>query len=359
MTVAIPGVACVDDLRPLAEAVLAGPIRDYIAGGAGAEHTLLANRTAFTRTSLLPRVLVDVSRRNLRTTLLGTEVVAPLGIAPMSYHCMAHVDGELATVRAAGAEGLVTTVATFASRSLEETARTATGPLWFQLYVLRDRAVTLELIGRAEAAGCRALVLTVDAPVFGYRDRDVRNGFRLPEDVSPANLRRTSGAEPTRSLAELNQVLVDPSLSWRDIEWLCGTTRLPIVVKGVLAPDDAARAVQHGVAAVWVSNHGGRQVDGAIATLTALPAVLEAVAGRCEVYLDGGVRRGTDVLKALALGARAVFVGRPVLWGLAVDGERGVRAALRMYLEELELTMAACGCPDVAGLGPHLVRGRE
>jgi 4-hydroxymandelate oxidase len=358
MTVAIPGVACVDDLRPLAEAVLAGPIRDYIAGGAGAEHTLLANRTAFTRLSLLPRVLVDVSRRNLRTTLLGTEVAAPIGIAPMSYHCMAHVDGELATVRGAGAEGLVTTVATFASRSLEETARTATGPLWFQLYCLRDRAITVELIGRAEAAGCRALVLTVDAPVFGYRDRDIRNGFRLPEDVSPANLRRTSG-EPTRSLAELNQLLVDPSLSWRDIEWLCGTTRLPIVVKGVLAPDDAARAAQLGVAAVWVSNHGGRQVDGAIATLTALPGVLAAVDGRCEVYLDGGVRRGTDVLKALALGARAVFVGRPVLWGLTVEGERGVRAVLRMYLEELELTMAACGCPDVAGLGPHLMYGHE
>ncbi|GAA3305292.1 alpha-hydroxy-acid oxidizing protein [Dactylosporangium vinaceum] len=345
--------ASVYDIARLARTMLPGHIWDYLNGGAGQERTLGANRAAFHRLSLVPAVLTDVSRRDLRTTLLGAEVAAPVAVAPMAYHRLAHVDAEPATVRAAGAEGLLCVVSTFASHTLEEIAAEATGPLWFQLYCLRDRGLTKDLVDRARAAGYRALVLTADAPMLGYRDRDIRTGFQLPAHVRPANLAGTTGSGAT--VAELNSVLVDPSVTWRDVAWLRGLSDLPVVVKGVLRAADAQRAVDHGADGVLVSNHGGRQVDGAIATMRALPAVLDAVGDRCEVYVDGGVRRGTDVLRALASGARAAFVGRPVLWGLAADGEAGVRAVLRVYSEELELTMAACGCPDVTSAGPELL----
>ena len=323
-------------------------------GGAGEESTVRANREAFGSVALVPRVLVDVTRRSLRTTVLGVQVEAPVAIAPMSYHQLAHPDGEAGTARAAGKEGVLCVVATFASQSLEEVAATATGPLWFQLYCLRDRAVTKDLANRARMAGYRALVLTVDAPVLGYRDRDSRNCFRLPAHVAPINI--AAPRAHVSELAELNQVLVDPSMTWPDVEWLRDLTDLPIVLKGILARNDAARAASIGIQGILVSNHGGRQVDGALASLRALPGVLDAVAGRCEVYLDGGVRRGSDVVKALALGARMAFLGRPVLCGLAVRGERGVRDVISCCKEELDRTMAACGCADIADIGPWLVR---
>ncbi|MFC7545972.1 alpha-hydroxy acid oxidase [Plantactinospora sp. GCM10030261] len=350
----LPALACVDDLGRLARPNLPGPVWDYVTGGAGEERTVRANRAAFRRLSLTPRVLVDVATRDPRTTVLGTEVAAPLGIAPTSYQTLAHPDGELATARAAGSRGLLDVVSVFSSVSLEDVAKAATGPLWFQLYCLRDRAVTRDLIDRAAAAGYRALVLGVDLPVIGYRDRDIRNRFRLPPSTAPVNLPR-SVAPGGSVLVELNRALVDPALTWRDVEWIREVSPLPVVVKGVVAAGDADRAARIGADAVLVSNHGGRQLDGAPPTISALPAVVDAVADRCEVYLDSGVRRGTDVLAALARGARMAFVGRPVMWGLAVAGEDGVRAALDLYLTELDLAMAVCGCPDVPSVGPHLL----
>lgn len=347
------GIASVDDLRRLARARLPGPVWDYVTGGAGEERTVRANRDAFRRLTLLPRVLVDVAARDPRTTVLDTGVAAPVGIAPTSYQSLAHPDGELATARAAGSRGLLDVVSVFSSVSLEDVAEVATGPLWFQLYCLRDRGVTRELVQRAVAAGYRALVLGVDLPVIGYRDRDIRNRFQLPPSVAPVNL-PTRVAPGGSVLVELNRALVDPALTWRDVEWIREISPLPVVVKGIVAADDADRAARIGADAVLVSNHGGRQLDGAPASIAALPDVVSVVADRCEVYLDSGVRRGTDVLAAVARGARMAFVGRPVMWGLAAGGEDGVRAALDLYLAELDLAMAVCGCPDVPSIGPHL-----
>ncbi|MDG4766917.1 alpha-hydroxy acid oxidase [Solwaraspora sp. WMMD406] len=356
MTTSTTRPVSVAEIARLAEAVLPRDVWDYVAGGAGEERTVQANRDAFHRLSVLPRVLVDVANRSARTSALGTPVAAPVGIAPTSYHVLAHPDGELATVRAAGTAGVLTIQSVFSSVTLEDVAAAATGPLWFQLYCLRDRAVTRNLIERAAAAGYRAIVLGVDLPVIGYRDRDIRNGFGLPPHIRPVNLPVAADSAGGLELTELNDILVSPDLTWRDVEWVRGLSSLPLVVKGVLAADDARRAVDAGAQGVLVSNHGGRQIDGSVATMTALPEVLDAVGDRCEVYLDGGVRRGTDVLKAVALGARMAFVGRPVMWGLAADGEAGVGAVLRMYLEELDLVMAVCGCPDVASIGPDLLR---
>lgn len=354
--------ACADDFRKHAQELLPPDVWDYFMGGAGGESTVLANREAFGNVALIPRVLVDVGRRDLRTRVLGTDVHAPIGIAPIAHQRLAHADGEAGTARAAGAEGLLCVVPTFSSQSLEEVAEAVTGPLWFQLYCLRDRSVTKELVDRAQVAGYRALVLTVDAPVLGYRDRDIRNAFRLPGHAAPANFRtvtapRADGPQ-TAELSVLNKAMVDPSVSWRDVEWLRGLTDLPIVLKGILSSEDAARAASIGVEGILVSNHGGRQVDGAVASLGALPGVLGAVDGRCEVYFDGGVRRGSDVVKALAIGARMVFLGRPVLWGLAVGGEAGVRDVLRCCKEDLDRTMAGCGCADIASIHSRLVRLR-
>ncbi len=343
-----------EDFAAVAQAVLPTDVWDYVAGGAGDERTVRANEEAFHRLTLVPRMLIDVGTRTLHTTALGVPLAGPIGVAPTSYHTMAHPDGELAVARAAGAAGLLNIVSVFSSTTLEDVAKAATGPLWFQLYCLRDRGLTRSLIERAEAAGYRAIVLGVDLPVIGYRDRDIRNAFRLPPGVRPVNL--PVGTEQDPTLADLNAVLVDPRLTWQDVEWIRSVTDLPLVVKGIVAPSDAERAVQLGASGVLVSNHGGRQVDGSVATMTALPEVLDVVGGSAEVYLDGGVRRGTDVLKAVATGARVVFAGRPVLWGLAVDGESGVRAVLDLYLRELDLVMATCGCPDVASIGPHLLR---
>lgn len=250
------------------------------------------------------------------------------------------------------------TVSTLATRSLEEVAAAATGPLWFQLYVYRDRAVTERLIARAEAAGYRALVVTVDTPRLGRRERDHRNGFTLPPGLSIANFTEDAdraGLERYGSLAAYASAQLDPSLTWESIEWFRKRTRLPIVLKGIARADDARRAVGCGADGVWVSNHGGRQLDGCEAAVLALPAVADAVGSGAEVYVDGGIRRGSEVVKALALGARAVFVGRPVLWGLAVGGERGVRRVLDLLREEVALSLALAGCADLRSADRSLV----
>lgn len=333
---------------------------DYFASGAGDEVTLRENRHAFDRIRVWPRVLVDVSACDQTTTVLDTPLATPILIAPMAYQMLAHPDGERAMARGAGASGTIMVVSSLATTSLEDVAAAATGPLWMQLYVFKERPVSEALVRRAEAAGYRALVLTVDAPRIGRRERDERNHFVLPPDLQMRNfvdssLEHMDPSAVGSGLAAHAMARFDASLTWEALDWLRGITQLPIVVKGIMTPEDAILAIDHGAAAIVVSNHGGRQLDGAPATIEALPAIAEAVAGRRELYLDGGIRRGTDVLKALALGARAVLIGRPALWGLAVDGDLGVQRLLNVLSAELELAMALSGRPTLASIDRALV----
>jgi len=356
-----PTVVNLFDLQKAAEARLPHPAYDYYAGGAHDEVTLRENRAAYDRIPLYFRVLADVSARSTATTVLGERISMPILTAPTAFHRMAHPDGELATARAAGKAGTIMIVSTLSNTSVEDIAAAATGPLWFQLYIYKDREATRELVGRVEAAGARAIALTVDAPVLGSRERDVRNRFTLPGGLNVNNLvargQGTVGTDDAGSgLHSYVSTFIDPAISWRDVEWLRGLTRLPLMLKGVCRADDARRAVEAGVSAVIVSNHGGRQLDTSPATIDALPYVADAVAGRAEVYVDGGIRRGTDVVKAIARGARAVCVGRPVIWGLAVDGERGVTRTLEILRAELDTALALCGCPTVDDVTPDLLR---
>ncbi|MEM8994796.1 MAG: alpha-hydroxy acid oxidase [Acidobacteriota bacterium] len=350
------------DYQEAAEQRLPKMAYDYYSSGAHDEVTLRENRAAFDRRTLQYRVLRDVSTRNLKTELLGTPSDLPMFVAPMAFHRLAHEDGELATAKAAGDRGLVFTLSTMATCSIEEVLEVATGPVWFQLYVYRDRGLTRELVQRAASAGCRALVLTVDAQVFGVRERDVRNRFHLPDGLEVKNLLGTENATLPKGagsgLGAYVESLFDPALDWTDVEWLASLTNLPVIVKGIVHPDDAVMAAEHGAAAAVVSNHGGRQLDTAPATLDVLPQIADAVGDRLEILMDGGIRRGTDVVKALALGARAVGVGRPVLWGLAVDGGKGVGHVLDLLREELDKAVALCGAADIKDLGRELVQRR-
>jgi 4-hydroxymandelate oxidase len=337
---------------------------DYYASGAHDEVTLRANRAAFERLAIAYRVLVDVSRRDLATTVLGMPVAMPMLVAPTAFHCLATPEGEVATARAAGGAGTVMILSTLSTRPVEAVVAAASGPVWFQLYVYRDRGATEALVRRAEAAGCRALVLTVDAPLLGRRERDVRNRFRLPPGLSVANMLPEGygdlpPVDADSGLAAYVAALLDPSISWKDVAWLRSITALPVVVKGIVRPDDALRAAEVGAAGIVVSNHGGRQLDTAPATIDVLPEIADALAAHghaIELLLDGGVRRGTDVLKALALGARAVLLGRAVLWGLAADGEAGAAYVLRLLRDELDLAMALAGAPTVREITRDLVR---
>jgi 4-hydroxymandelate oxidase len=348
------------ELEDLARSRLPQLAWDYYASGADDEHCLARTKAAWARIALHYRVLVDVSARSPATTVLGAPIRMPIGIAPTAFHKLAHPDGELATVRAAGDAGTVFVLSTLSNTAIEEVTAAATGPVWFQLYVYRDRAATEALVRRVEAAGARALVLTVDAPLLGRRERDVRNGFALPpglgvENMFAAGRSAVPAASGESGLAAYFASQLDPALTWDAVEWLRSVTRLPVLVKGIVRPDDAVRAVERGAAGVVVSNHGGRQLDASPATIDVLPRIADAVAGRAEVYLDGGVRRGADVVKAIALGARCVFVGRPALWGLAAAGRAGVSAVLAALARELDLAMALCGCADVASMTRDLV----
>jgi isopentenyl diphosphate isomerase/L-lactate dehydrogenase-like FMN-dependent dehydrogenase len=302
----------------------------YFEGGAGDETTLRANLAAWERWQLRPRMLVDVGGVTSATKLLGTEVASPLGIAPFAMQRLLDPEGEVATARAAAAAGTLFTVSTLTTRTHADIAAASDGPRWLQLYVLADRQRTLDHIAEAREAGYSAVVLTVDAPFIGRRERDLRLGFQNPP--------------PDLDLPYANLFEISPSLTWRDLEWIRSELPLPLVVKGILTREDATLAVEHGVDAVWVSNHGGRQLDSVPAGLEALPEVAEAVAGRCEVYVDGGIRRGIDVLKALALGADAAFAGRAFACALAVDGEAGVAHALALLQEEIRLALGLLGC---------------
>jgi 4-hydroxymandelate oxidase len=349
------------DFEAAALARLPAPTRDYFCGGANDEITLERNRSAYESISLHYRVLRDIGARDLSTSVLGLPVGMPILVAPTACHQLAHPDGELATARAATAAGTLMILSTLSNCPMEDVGREMRGPLWFQLYVYRDRGVTRELIQRAEAVGCRAIVLTVDAPVGGQRERDARNGFRLPEGVVLSNLlpagRTFAGLELGEGgVAAYINAMFDPTLSWRDLDWLVAQTRLPVVVKGIVRADDAVRAWEHGAQGVIVSNHGGRQLDTSPATIEVLERITTALDGRIETLIDGGIRRGTDVLKALAFGARAVLVGRPVLWGLAVAGEQGVRQVLDILRRELDVAMALAGCRSVDEIDIDLIR---
>ncbi|MEU0229120.1 alpha-hydroxy acid oxidase [Streptomyces sp. NPDC006284] len=342
-----------DEFERAAAAVLPAGVRDFVAGGSGAERTLADNLAALDRIRVVPRALRDVSGCDTGTTLLSRRVAMPLATAPIGYQKLVHPEGELAAAAAAKEAGVPFTVGTLSSFPLERVA--AVGAItWFQLYWLRDRALSFDLVRRAEAAGCAAVMLTVDVPWMGRRLRDMDNGFALPDDVVAANFATGTASEAHRAspggsaLAAHTSTAFDPSLSWSDLEEVRRRTRLPLIVKGLLDPADAARAAEAGADAVVVSNHGGRQLDGAVASADVLEAVCAEVAGRCEVLLDSGVRSGTDVLKALASGASGVLVGRPLLWGLAAGGAEGARGVLGLLAEEFRDALGLAGCSGVA-----------
>jgi isopentenyl diphosphate isomerase/L-lactate dehydrogenase-like FMN-dependent dehydrogenase len=347
---------CVADFERLAEERLEPGAFGYYAGGAGDELALIGNVEAWRRLKLRPRVLVDVSSVSTGTTVLGTPVSMPLLVAPTAIQKLAHAEGEAGMARAAAAAGTVMCLSTIATSTPAEVAAAAPeSPRWFQLYVFRDRDVTRSLIEQAVEHGYGAIVLTVDAPWLGRRERDLRTGFRVPEEVvvpSIAALAEWEGATPLELLGA-----IDPSLSWRDLAELRALAPLPLVLKGIQTAEDAALAVEHGVDAIVVSNHGGRQLDAVGATADLLPEVVDAVGGRAEVYVDGGIRRGSDVVKALALGARAVLAGRAPLWGLACEGEAGARRVLELLRDEIELALALCGCTSPEQVAPEHVTG--
>jgi len=373
--------ASILDLRTVAKKRLPGGVFDYIDGGAEDELTLERNSAAFRRFEFRPRVLRDMSVIDSTTTLLGRSLPYPLVLAPTGFTRIADPDGELAVARAAARAGLPYTLSTLSTRSIEEVASVSNGPKWFQVYVWRDRGLVKEMVERAASSGYEALCITVDFAVLGRRERDVRRGFTLPpkigldtvfdalvhmgwtwdflrsEPIMFANVTGSKVGDGTDAvaLAEYVNSQLDPSLSWRDLEWFRGIWDGPIVIKGIQTVEDALLAVDSGVQAIALSNHGGRQLDGSPASLELVPKVAEAVEGQLEIICDGGVRRGSDIVKAVALGATACMAGRAYLYGLGAGGERGVDLALDLLSAEVRRTMALTGCANIDELGPHLI----
>ena len=372
------------DLRRLAKRRLPRAVFDYADGAAEDEVTARRNEAAFEDYELLPRVLRDVSSVDLSTTVLGTPVSMPVLLAPTGMTRLFHHDGETAAARAAHRAGVVYTLSSLSTVSIEDLAKASDGPRWFQIYVWKDRGLVREFFDRCRAAGYDALMLTVDMPVLGQRERDLRNGMTIPPALTLgsaldaalhpswwwnfltkprigfANVagKGTAGRGNLTALWTYINTQFDPSVTWRDLEWMIGEWNGAFAVKGVLDPEDAARAASLGARGIVVSNHGGRQLDHSPASLDALPAVVEAVAGRAEVILDGGVRRGADVAKALALGARACAIGRAYLYGIGAGGEQGVDRALELLRAELRRALALLGCASIGDLGPEHVRRR-
>ncbi|MDO5290240.1 MAG: alpha-hydroxy acid oxidase [Pseudomonadota bacterium] len=354
-------LSCLADYEALARQRLPAPVWAYLNAGAADGHTHRANAQALAHTQLLPRVLRRAAGGSAALTLLGRHCPSPILIAPMAYHALAHPDGERATALAAAALGLPLIVSTQASVALEDIARAAPAPLWFQLYPQPDRAISADLLRRAQQAGCQAIVITVDAPIQGLRNEDQRLGFALPAHVRAANLQPYAeqlAQHPASATLAVGQPLFGHPLithmaDWDELAWLIAQTPLPVFVKGLMHPLDVPPALAAGAAGIIVSNHGGRALDGSAAALHALPAIVAAVAQRVPVLVDGAIRRGTDVLKALALGATAVLVGRPVLHGLAVAGATGAAHVLNLLRTELEAAMVLTGCPTLADIGPH------
>jgi isopentenyl diphosphate isomerase/L-lactate dehydrogenase-like FMN-dependent dehydrogenase len=367
---ALRGVYTIDDLRRKAQVRLPRMVTDLVAGGAEDEVTVRRNRQAFEEIVIEPSYLVDVGRRDLSTTVLGMPVSSPVMFGPTGLSTLAHGQGELALARAAGAAGSIYVLSVYSGYSLEEVAAAGTGILWFQTYLWKDRDVTRQLVDRAKALGYRAIVLTVDVPVNGQRERDLRNGLRVPVRVTPrtaidvalrpwwlyriarhplpihGSLRGVAGAggdSSTGLIEYANRELLDPTQSWRDLEWLREIWDGPLAVKGIMSVADAKRCVERGAEAVWVSNHGGRQLDGTRASIEALPRIVDAVGDRAEILFDGGIRRGTDIVKTLGRGARACAVGRPYWWGLGAAGEEGARRVLDILNSEIDRVMALTG----------------
>lgn len=352
----------------LADNFLAPAHFDYYRGGACDEITLRRNCQAYQELSIWPRMMVDISQRSMSLTLFGQQLDMPILIAPTAFQGLANVRGELATAAAASRLNTVMTLSTLSNYSIEEVAESAglanetknRHHLWYQLYVYKDRAITKELVARAEASGYQALVITVDSPLLGRRERDVRNHFTLPPGLRAANLEnfaldKIDKSHEDSGLASYIASLYDTSLTWKDLEWIISLTNLPTLVKGVLRPADALKAIECGVKGIIVSNHGGRQIDTTISTIEALPTVVAAVENKVAVLLDGGIRRGTDVLKALAFGAKAVMIGRPVLWGLVLYGESGVETVLNLLKSEFDLAMGLSGCANLNDITTDLV----
>ena len=331
----------------------------YYDGGALDEITLRENTAGWERLKLYYKVLAEVGPREMSTTVLGQSISMPICVAPTAFHRLACDEGEVAAAKAANAAGTLFILSSLSNTSMESVFAEAAGPKWFQLYIYKDREITRELVKRAEAAGAEAIVLTVDAPGLGTRERDMRNNFQLPDGLNVENLAPLGkGKFPKVSGSGLAAYVRDnfkSDLGFADLDWLCGCTRLPVVVKGVCRGDDARRAAEHGAKAIVVSNHGGRQLDTAPATCEVLPQVVEAINDVCEVYVDGGIRRGCDVLKAIALGARAVLLGRPILWGLAVNGEQGTTHVLEILRRELDEAMLLCGCTTLSDIDASLL----
>ena len=354
----------ISEFETLARERMSRQAFDYVAGGADDEITLAKNRAAFERITLYPRVLVDVSTVDTSTEVLGQRIAFPVLVAPIAFQALAHPDGELATARATSAAGTIMIASTLASFRLEDIAAAAPGPKWFQLYCCKERAATQQLVERAETSGYDAICLTVDVSRLGRRERDLRNQFTLPPEVVPRNFEDAADfsespqMERQSALAEYVADLLNDSLTWDDVAWIRSISKLPVVLKGILTREDASLAADMGVEAIVISNHGGRQLDGVPAGVDVLPEIAAAVGDRVEVLVDGGIRRGTDVVKALALGARGVLLGRPYVWGLAADGQAGVTKVLRMLRDEVELALALCGCPSVEAVSTGLVGRR-
>mmetsp|Transcript_11461 Transcript_11461/g.14942 ORF Transcript_11461/g.14942 Transcript_11461/m.14942 type:complete len:391 (-) Transcript_11461:487-1659(-) len=338
---------------------------DYYASGANDMVTLRENRAAYQRLRLRPRILRDVSAIDISTTVLGDKVASPICVAPTAMQRMAHDQGECANAKACARENTLMTLSSWSTTALEEVAEAGgpSVPRWFQLYVYKDRDVVLDLIRRAEAAGYKAFAVTVDTPVLGRREADVRNRFKLPSHLTMGNFVGKGGAHASGTkdggkdsgLAAYVAGLIDRTLNWDDIAWLKKNTFMKVVVKGVMTAEDARLAVEAGVDGIWVSNHGARQLDTVAATIEMVPEIVKAVNKRCEIYVDGGILRGTDAFKAVALGCTAVFIGRPVLWGLAHSGEEGVANVLKLLKAEFEMAMQLSGCTKISDIEKSMV----
>jgi 4-hydroxymandelate oxidase len=349
-----------DDYERVAAERMTTNAFSYYVGGADDEVSLRENRAAFERVKLAPRMLVNVTIRDTSTKILGQHVGFPVVVAPMAMMKLAHTDGELAVARAAGIHNVPMALSTLSTVRLENVAAAATAPMWFQIYVYRDREITRRMVQRAEASGYTALVLTVDVAVAGNRERDVRNRFKLPkgiqlENVTEYALENMEDAEDDSAIAAYAVKQLDPGITWKDLDWLTGISSLPILVKGILRPDDARRAMDHGAAGVVISNHGGRQLDTTPAAIEVLPRIIDELGFAGDVLIDGGVRRGTDILKAVAMGAKGVMLGRPALWGLAVNGEAGATDVLSILKTEFDRALALTGCTKVSDITPDLI----
>jgi 4-hydroxymandelate oxidase len=354
----------VSEMHAAARDKLDPAIYDYYAGAAMDEITLADNSEAFEQLQLHYSVLKGVGTRSTETTVLGQIIDTPIMLAPVAFQKMAHADGELASVRAAHNAGTIMIVSTLSTTEIELLTLENPGKVWFQLYIEKDRNSTTTLIKRAEAAGCSAIVVTVDSPVSGRLERIMRTNFQVPPEFMarnflPAKLKRLPHSMVQKINQESFENRLDANLTWDDIGWLISNTNLPVVVKGIVRADDAMRAVEQGAKGVIVSNHGGRQLDTAPATIDVLAQIVDAVGDQCDVLMDSGIRRGNHCFKALAMGAKAVLIGRPIIWGLAVDGQAGVSEVMSTLQAELDNVMAVCGCSDIHNISPDLVRRKR